>query len=55
MNVNNCFIRSGAADFGILNYDCHCQHFKLRLVLGCLFLAFGGDILTLFVFVSISP
>jgi hypothetical protein len=38
-----------------LNYDCHCQHFKLHLVFGCLFLAFDGVILTVFVFVSISP
>ena len=27
MNARNCIVRSGAPDFSILNYDCHCQQF----------------------------
>ena len=42
MNAGNSIVRSGAGDFSILNYDCHCQHFKLHVVPGCLYLAFDG-------------
>lgn len=33
-NGGNCVVGSGAPDFSILNYDCHCQQLMLHLVSG---------------------